>query len=104
MTLNVPVIAAHQLNRGVQSRDDHRPTLSDLRDSGKLEEDADLVLFMYREDYYNPVDDNRPPPPTEIIVGKQRQGERNIGIKVYYDPKKQMYRDLISQESAARLT
>jgi replicative DNA helicase len=71
--LGVVVVALCQLNRQVESRTDKRPRLSDLRDSGKLEEDADSILMLYRGDYYE--DPNAQPGVAEVIVAKQRQGE-----------------------------
>jgi replicative DNA helicase len=70
--LNVPVIALSQLSRAVEQRTDKRPNLSDLRESGSLEQDADLVAFLYREDYYNPETDKKNI--TELIIAKQRNG------------------------------
>jgi len=70
--LNVPVIAISQLSRAVEQRSDHRPQLSDLRESGAIEQDADLVMLLLREEYYNPTEENRGM--AEIIIAKQRNG------------------------------
>ena len=70
--LNVPVIALSQLSRAVEQRPDHRPMLSDLRESGSIEQDADIVMFLYRDDYYNP--DSEEKDISEVIIAKHRAG------------------------------
>src|SRR5699024_9156345 len=76
-----PVITLAQLSRGVEQRQDKRPLLSDLRESGSIEQDADMIMFLYRESYYNREIDNDD---LEIIVAKHRDGPTGFA-KVYYN-------------------
>ena len=71
--LQIPVIALSQLSRATESRTDHKPMLSDLRESGAIEQDADIVMFIHREDYYNPETEKKNI--AEIIIAKNRSGE-----------------------------
>ena len=70
--LDVPVIALSQLSRAAEQRQDHRPMLSDLRESGAIEQDADIVMFLYRDDYYN--QDTEKKNIAEVILAKHRAG------------------------------
>lgn len=81
--LDVPVLASAQLSRGVESRQDKRPLLSDLRDSGSIEQDADIVMFIYRDDYYFPETSDRPNI-AEVNIAKHRNGPTG-GIDLYWN-------------------
>jgi replicative DNA helicase len=88
--LNVPVVAASQLSRSVESRNPPIPQLADLRESGSIEQDADIVTFIYRPYYY---DDNADPNVTELHIKKHRNGPTD-NLKIFFDPAKQRFRDL----------
>lgn len=89
--LNVPVIALSQLSRSVESRQIKRPMLSDLRESGSLEQDADIVMFLYREDYYEPETANKNI--TEVIVAKHRNGPVDT-VKLFFQKQFTRFNDL----------
>lgn len=89
--LNIPIIALSQLSRAVESRPDQRPRLSDLRESGSIEQDADVVMFIYREDRVNPDTENKGV--AEIIVAKHRNGP--VGVKqLYFHEEAASYKNL----------
>lgn len=94
--LNVPLMAASQLSRSVESRNPQIPQLADLRESGSIEQDADVVAFIYREDYYNPETDRKGI--TDILVKKHRNGPTG-GIELYFDKEKQRFRSLDTRHS-----
>ena len=102
--LKVPIIAISQLSRAVEQRQDHRPQLSDLRESGAIEQDADLVILLLREEYYNPTDENKGI--AELIVAKQRNGPVGslnltfIGEYMRFENLIARQDEFVSQESA----
>lgn len=96
--LECPVVALSQLSRAVEARSDHRPMLSDLRESGAIEQDADLVMFLYRDDYYNK--DSEQKNITEIIIAKHRHGEVGT-IPLTWLGQYQLFRDTIDPRYAA---
>ena len=89
--LNVPVIALSQLSRSVESRSPQIPQLADLRESGSIEQDADLVMFLYREDYYNPETDRQHL--TDLIIAKHRNGPTGR-IELYFHPERLRFMSL----------
>jgi replicative DNA helicase len=96
--LNVPLIALSQLSRSVESRTPQIPQLSDLRESGSIEQDADIVAFIYREDYYNPDTDRKNI--TDILIKKHRNGAlRNV--ELYFDKDKQKVPSLDTRHGGA---
>ncbi|ERT59202.1 replicative DNA helicase [Megasphaera vaginalis (ex Srinivasan et al. 2021)] len=94
--LKVPLIALSQLSRGVESRQDKRPMLSDLRESGALEQDADIVSFLYREDYYDKETENQHI--TEVIVAKHRNGATDT-VKLYFKGEYTLFLNLDTHHS-----
>lgn len=89
--LNVPLIALSQLSRSVESRSPQIPQLADLRESGSIEQDADVVAFIYREDYYNPETDRKNI--TDLFIKKHRNGPTG-GVELYFEKEKQRFRSL----------
>lgn len=92
--LNVPVLALSQLSRSVESRNPQIPQLADLRESGSIEQDADVVAFIYREEYYNPETDRKKI--ADILIKKHRNGPTG-GIELYFDNEKQRFRSVDSR-------
>ena len=97
--LSIPVIALAQLSRNVTGREDPRPVLSDLRESGSIEQDADLVMFLHRPDYYKQNDDNYEKTNiTELLIAKHRHGA--VGkIELYFHPELLRFMSLDKEHS-----
>ena len=95
--LNVPVIALSQLSRSVESRSPQIPQLSDLRESGSIEQDADVVMFLYRDDYYNP-DTSEKPNILDIFISKHRNGPTGR-VEIYFDRERQKMLNLDTQHA-----
>jgi replicative DNA helicase len=96
--LGVPIIVLSQLNRSVENRQDKRPMLSDLRESGAIEQDADLVVFIHREDYYNKETDQKGI--AEIIIAKNRSGETHT-VKLGWIGEFTLFVNLAEESSGA---
>lgn len=95
--LNVPLVALSQLSRSVESRPDKIPQLADLRESGSIEQDADVVAFIFREEYYNPETDRKKI--TDILIKKHRNGPTGA-IELYFDNEKQRFRSLDTRHAS----
>jgi replicative DNA helicase len=89
--LNVPVLALSQLSRSVENRSPQIPQLADLRESGSIEQDSDVVMFIYREEYYNPDTDRKKI--TDLFVKKHRNGPTG-GVELYFENEKQRFRSI----------
>lgn len=94
--LNVPVLALSQLSRSVENRNPQIPQLADLRESGSIEQDADVVMFIYREDYYKPETDRKKI--TDVLIKKHRNGPTG-GVELYFDNEKQRFRSIEKKQT-----
>ena len=95
--LNVPIIALSQLSRAVEHRDNKRPQLSDLRESGSIEQDADVVMFLYRDDYYNPESEKKGI--TEVLIKKHRNGPTGA-LELFFNPAQMRFANLERRREA----
>ena len=98
--LNVPVVCLSQLSRGVESRTNKRPMMSDLRESGSIEQDADLIMMLYREEYYDP--DTPDHGLAEVILAKHRNGPTGI-VKLLFEPQYTLFRNLAREKEYAEV-
>lgn len=95
--LKIPIIALAQLSRDVEKREDKKPIMADLRESGSIEQDADVVLFIYRDDYYTK-ENSKKPGTAEIIVAKNRSGASGDDIQLLFQPSFSRFRNMIEEE------
>lgn len=95
--LDLPILVLHQLNRELEKRPNKRPKMPDLRQSGRIEEDADNVMFVYRDEYYNPNTDQQGI--AEVIIGKQRQGPRDVTARLQFHAESATFQSLASTQA-----
>lgn len=95
--LDVPVLALSQLSREVEKRDDKKPIMADLRDSGSIEQDADIVMFLYRDDYYNHASERKGE--ADLIIAKNRSGSTNEGLPFIFTGEFQRFKEKKDEES-----